>query len=433
VNESTAAGSTLPTSFAVGDHLNWDSPLVPVHLVVELPYFLMLEIARIDVEFHSITFEMMISDQDFEVFVGEFTDARRTCGYQGNGPDLFESRDDVKALNLPLIRRKQRTTIYLKTQCNEDVLNSVYAMDDSSREAFIYLETLCEAHIPVINELVRRYRLMTYDYFAYEVQPWDIPVWHVRGGKPGHVSVPLFHYASLQSRPWIDTNLLKRDVSEEDRAHRYQLTLTSVNELAAVDSSLAVPGEDDLLDARNLMERGDYNGAIRRATTALEALVEYVLRQELLKQFDPATVEDRLLKSQNDFPGRLRQWQRLSGVKLNDSTNRAIDRLRTLRHEVVHRGRRLSYEERGLAQQCVDTGRWAFNAIQRDQTRTQLREFTNMTVRAIARPTLALRFPVTETPTGFQVRSLRSEFSSSESCEDFIEESTSESAQTPEE
>jgi hypothetical protein len=56
-----------------------------------------------------------------------------------------------------------------------------------------------------------------------------------------------------------------------------------------------------------------------------------------------------------------------------------------------------------------------------------------MTVRAIARPTLALRFPVTETPTGFQVRSLRSEFSSSESCEDFIEESTSESAQTPEE
>jgi hypothetical protein len=49
-----------------------------------------------------------------------------------------------------------------------------------------------------------------------------------------------------------------------------------------------------------------------------------------------------------------------------------------------------------------------FNHIERDPTRRNLRE-NNNTVRAIARPTLAFRFPVEDTSDGFIVKSLREE------------------------
>ena len=48
-------------------------------------------------------------------------------------------------------------------------------------------------------------------------------------------------------------------------------------------------GEFDLLDARSLMERGDYTGAVRRTTTAIEALIGAKLKEELAPLFDPQT------------------------------------------------------------------------------------------------------------------------------------------------
>jgi hypothetical protein len=41
----------------------------------------------------------------------------------------------------------------------------------------------------------------------------------------------------------------------------------------------STPGEFELLDALNLIERGDYSGAVRRVTTAIEVVVEAVLER----------------------------------------------------------------------------------------------------------------------------------------------------------
>jgi len=71
-----------------------------------------------------------------------------------------------------------------------------------------YWATLCEAHLAVVNELIQRYRMATYDPFAYEVSARDVPIWNLK-------------HATLSSSP----------------------------------------GEFDLLDARSLMERGDFTGA----------------------------------------------------------------------------------------------------------------------------------------------------------------------------
>jgi hypothetical protein len=399
-----------PGSFYVGDQLDWDSPLIPVHLVVELPFFLMMEAAMIRITYGSVTHLLLVAEGETEVFVGNFQDSRRLCGYQGNNPDAFESRQDIQKPGLPLIRRHQRTNVYFNAKVHEGILRAYHDMSDGPqrRLAGQYLATLCEAHLPVLNELIRRYRLSTYDYFAYEVSAWDIPVWHVRGGPTGHVSVVLFDYAGLEMRPHIYPNLLKPKKSPEEQQEHCPLALIDGAALETLGPTLGIPGEDDLLDARNLMERGDYSGAVRRATTAIEALVEHVLRNELSKRFDSTTVEEKLAASQNDYPGRYRQWKKLSGATIPINLENDFERTRILRHEIVHRGRRIVHEERVIAQRCVDTGRWFFNHIEQDPARRDLREKNNL-VRAIARPTFAFRFPVDETPEGFVVRSLREE------------------------
>jgi hypothetical protein len=174
-----------------------------------------------------------------------------------------------------------------------------------------------------------------------------------------------------------------------------ELEFATCEELSATSAADATPAELELLDGRALMERGDYTGAIRRTTTALEVVVGIALETELARHFDAPTVAEKLKASQNDFPGRLRQWQKLAGVKLSEPDLNAIERIRDLRHEIVHRGRRLTYEERGFAQMCVDTSRWVFNRIEGNPTRAQLRE-TKDVLRSIGRPSLALRFPVSE-------------------------------------
>ena len=156
-----------PTSWAIGDRLDWSSKLSVVRLVTELPFFLMMESAIVDLRYKDMDFKLLISDGDSEVFANEFWDSRINCGYQGDDPNVFESREDITALGFSLFRRKQRTTIYVTTLCHEDVLASAVGPGPKAREAMSYLETLCEVHIPVLNELIARYRLLTYDYFAY--------------------------------------------------------------------------------------------------------------------------------------------------------------------------------------------------------------------------------------------------------------------------
>lgn len=393
-----------PDSFFVGDHLDWTSDLTSVYLVVELPFILMMATASLDIPYGGTNLSVLVTENETEVFAQRITDDRSTCFYQGRDPEAFETRDDVREAGWTLLRRQQRTTVYFKARCHDDVLT--FEGGPRGNEAGIYLASLCESHIPVLNELLRRYRLLTYDYFAYEVSAWDVPIWHVRGGRTGHVSVPLFTYASLQGRPLIYPDLLRASATEEERRRAYPLELITGADLEAYDTGVGVPGEGDLLDARNLMERGDYSGAVRRTATALEALLEQVLRIELLKTFDSGTVDVKLDASKTDFPGRLRQWEKLLGVTLPTQLESELNRTRLLRHEIAHQGRRLSFEDRGYAQRSVDTGRWIFNHIERNQARTDLREKGN-TVRAIARPTLATRFPVEATTDGYVVKPLR--------------------------
>ena len=131
--------------------------------------------------------------------------------------------------------------------------------------------------------------------------------------------VPLLPYRSWDYKPLVNGELM---------------SLITPDELSAARTS-PEPGEVELLDGLMLMERGDYAGAVRRVVTAMEVIVESRLRVELERLYPSAEVERRLTASQNDFPGRLRQWVKLSRNELPEPLVRELEQTRALRHAIV--------------------------------------------------------------------------------------------------
>ncbi len=58
-----------------------------------------------------------------------------------------------------------------------------------------------------------------------------------------------------------------------------------------------------------------------------------------------------------------------------DTVTHKFQATRVIRHEIVHRGRRLSHQDRGRAQRAVDTGRWLYNKIEGNTQRARLRDY----------------------------------------------------------
>ena len=176
-----------------------------------------------------------------------------------------------------------------------------------------------------------------------------------------------------------------------------ELSLSTPEKLQAAMAVAFDPAEFELVDAMNRMERGDYSGAVRRVCTAIEAELERVLRNALLRVMSGAEVEEALRASQTDFPGRLRQYARLRREAVPPVHQAELEQTRSLRHEIVHRGLRIQFAERGRAQRAVDTGRWFFNWLQQDEERTRLRE-RGLGLRSLGRNLWA--FPGQLTPDG---------------------------------
>jgi hypothetical protein len=237
-----------------------------------------------------------------------------------------------------------------------------------------------------VNELIQRYRLTTYDYFAYEVSAWDVPVWYLKQDGKGYRAV-LLPYREWDVKPVI----VGEPVTPGGPPSIEQFEWAKPADLESVSTADASPGELDLLDARSLMERGDYTGAVRRTTTAIEALIGRKLEEELHKKYDDAEVAKRLKASENDVPGRIRQWRKLSKSQIPQGLFDEFDKTRSARHGIVHRADRLTHNDRGSAQRMVDTGRWLYNHIEGKPDRAKLRD--KGVIKAVGRVAMTVRFP----------------------------------------
>jgi len=249
----------------------------------------------------------------------------------------------------------------------------------------------------VVNEFIQRYRLITYDYFAYEVSAWDVPVWYVKHADCGYRAV-LLPYKAWDTKPLIVED--PETPGGPPKVRQFEWTTTDA--LAATASSNATPGEFDLLDARSLMERGDYTGAVRRTVTAIEAVLRWALVTELSKKYSPSEAESRAGRTDNDFPGRLAQWRKLAQPSISQAEFDEFETTRKIRHEVVHRGLRLTHQDRGRAQRAVDTGRWLYNKIEGKADRARLRDYG--VLKSAGRVALTIRFPSAVDADGITLR-----------------------------
>ena len=288
--------------------------------------------------------------------------------------------------------RKCKTYMKVKSRCNEDVWNAVTNGErPGTEEARLYLSDLCRAHLPVINKLVNAYRLATYDYFAFEVSPWDVPHWSVeRHGQA--TPITLVNYRNWDAIPMI-YNLT--DPSEKPKLYQ----LIEADDLRNSLSFSPTPGELELLDALNLMETGDYSGAVRRITTAIEVIVEAVVGKAVEVANGKRAAEKFLKDTKMRFPERPKAYEKLTSRQIPKGVLKALNETRDLRHQIVHKGRRIGQSERGIAQKAVDTGRWAFNWFENDQARRDVRE-KRIGLRSLGRDLSAGLFPSKITPDG---------------------------------
>jgi hypothetical protein len=380
----------IPKSFTFGDGIDWTSESAETRLYVELPFWLMTPPGPVAVRWRGVDFTVDICSPWMEVFAWEITDSRTTSIHQGpvQAP-RWQPSEELAAIfgedTPPWLMRRCKTVLRLVTEAHTDPFRELEenAIPRLRAEQEAYRASLCEAHLPVINELIQRYRLVTYDYFAHEVDAWDVPVWYVSQDSQGHATV------LLRYKEWDDKPIL---IGQDGT--RRQFAWTSPEAISSSRDLAPTPGEFDLLDARSLMERGDYNGAVRRTVTAIEAVLRWALNNELRKKYDEAEAERKTANTDNDFPGRLKQWKKLTKPKISQVLFDEFERTRKIRHDIVHRGLRLTFADRGSAHRAVDTGRWLYNKIESDPEREHLREFGGGGLqRAVGRAAMTVRFP----------------------------------------
>jgi hypothetical protein len=349
----------------IGKDLNWEAKSIPVILFVELPFWLMVVDNTIEVEVNGHNFQVDIVDDYIEVYGGEVLDSRLTCIYIGPNDSSIdpEIMNVVEEEKIPLLLRKCKTVLRVHSKCNEDVLSKMYYESKIENEANFYLKAFCEAHLAIVNRIIQHYRLLTYDYFPYELCPWDVPVWFVKTEK-GSERIVLLDYSKWDRKPVIGPQI--------GTLQKYEL-ISPADLQNGIDMEAAA-GELELLDAMNFMERGDYSGAVRRITTAIEAMMEFVLSQELLKKYSEYEVRRKLYASRNNFHGRLQQYLKLSGRIISEELLTELETTRSIRHEIVHSAYRMCFKDRGRAQRSVDTGRWIYNWLENRPDRSLIRE-----------------------------------------------------------
>jgi HEPN domain-containing protein len=344
--------------------LDWNAETKPVILLVELPFWLMVSNTTQTVTLNDFEYKVQIFDNFYELHGTEFYDSRGTCAYIGPIEKVDQNIiHEAKNQNINLIWRKCKTVLKIHSLCNEDIFKIKGSKHESI--ARVYLKTLCEAHIAIINILIQQYRLATYDYFPFEISPWTAPFWWVTQTNKDGFRLTLLEYKNWDFKPMFTNIDLRENIYTLISPFQLQQSLLNFE---------PSPGEYDLLDALNLMERGDYNGAVIRITTAIEVLVEDLLLTKLNGDFAEKEVE-RIAKSlKNNFPKKLKKYLEVSGRTLDIWIEKELPEIRNLRHTIVHSAYRVHYNNRGLAQEKVDKGRWIYNWFENKSDRRDRRE-----------------------------------------------------------
>ncbi len=376
---------------ARADELKWDGERIPVRLMVELPFWLMMPDSEIAVTHEQTTVLANILGNYAEVSEGNtFYDSHATVVHIGPEAPLRSGvlPPSVTGTKWPIFRNMKTVVLFRPEGLKEafDAWQETEATTPNRNrrirrlnQANSYFCSLAFAHIPFLNHLITSYRSISYDPFAVEVSEWDVPIWFAEHGD-SLVRIGLVPYRG------DDTYPTTRQMGKSERSKFFAASKEAVQSQADGD---VTPGKLELLDALSLFYRGRFGGSVRSAVTAIEVALEAQL-QKLLKEkgYSDEEVVRRLAETRNSFQDRLADYEKVSqrrlpspivswipainGVRLKSE----LGWVRELRHKVVHEGVRVDIFAHGPMQRAVETMTWLFRWLSsEDDTPADNRNF----------------------------------------------------------
>ena len=340
-----------------GKFLKWDSDLVPAELIVELPFWLMMEACDLDVPHEESTVKASIRQDYYEVHQhSDFMDSRANLAHIGPRSDL-DVADIINPIPWPVIRAL-KTVVCFPTKVLSDAVQGIF--ESTTRrlnEADHYLFCFALAHLPYLNKIITAYRSTSYDPYAVEVAEWDVPLWWLKcNGRV--IRCQLTGYASLDYFPMIGTF---------GTTEKNPVFVTTPDDVREQMQAPVAAGKLELLDALSLAHRGRFGESVRSAVTAIEVALETAL-VSLLKQtgMPEADVQRHLAKTRNAFMDRVEEYERLSGRRLPGPIisfipwlnglrlKEELNWIRNLRHQIVHAGVRVDVFAYGPMQRAME-------------------------------------------------------------------------------
>ena len=261
-----------PESFTIGQDLDWNAPWVEVTLRLELPFWLMVDNTAASVSVGGHEFPVSLHGETLnELHVGHIVIRKRQLFITGQSEKQNLSTG-IKALlrkrpKLNPLWRKCKTTVKITSRCNEDA-----GISGPAGNRFDHLSPfICNACAErIFRSSTSSYKATVWPHMI--ISFLKLPLGTCPIGMSSGMEIR--HCAFLVPyREW-DHKPVSLVAGPDGRRQFYRLIEPS--QLYATMSEIPTPGELELLDAINLMERGNYSDAVRRITTAIEVIVEAV-------------------------------------------------------------------------------------------------------------------------------------------------------------
>ena len=310
--------------------------------------------------------ELIIRNNFWKLWIYEIRYDYKTLLYLGPKEVFYKDISSplakkITQKEIPSLWQRCRTIIELQTRDKDGRLTK--SIKESEERNFNLRRFVFQILIPHINEFIEKYRMIAYDQMVYKISPWDIPMVFLKINNQPAYSANTYDYLSWNGIPLVGK------YGEPDSLQPF--FLISEPEKAWKDYKSfknRFPYEMELLDAYNFKNRGDYESAIRRAVTAFEILLDKKIKDELIKKGKPEKEVEEEIDKTITWRGGKELFYKATSKKLEDILTvdllKIIEGARKLRHEVVHKGKKILPSERGKTRFFIDHIRFAINSLE---------------------------------------------------------------------
>lgn len=341
--------------------------LIPVKIYVELPFWI-----RTPDDFqcsmpniHDKPFTISINNNFHRLWVSEIRKDYQTNVFIG-----IKEYFDEKSVPVKSLWEKCRTVIsfnlFEKEECK--LTKAIRGKNEMELKSILQTEMM-----PLINDLIiSKYRAITYDQSVYELNSWDLPVWHLQVDDENFLNVILVDYLSFNEIPY------RWEFGKPETARPYYLSEDPKNDFNNPVISFFKPYELELLDAYNLKLRGNYKDALRRMVSSFEILLDQIIIDQMIKQ---GMNENEARNEVSNVIAWKKKKQLYKDVfkkelrdHLKDNLLEIVEEARGKRHKIVHQGLQIKPSEKGHIRYLIDHIRFATCVLDPEKDRVQRRE-----------------------------------------------------------